>query len=303
VVSLNQKRKTHNCPEEYIGCHSCGNIMIKRKLLNTHLKDECSEGIISCERCEEAIKRGNQMNHNQGCREYSIVCQCGVSLRRKDLLNHQNNVCPETWITCSLCACSDRRKNLASHDCPESEVTCICGKNLKRKEVQEHKNKICEDTVINCSLSCTKMLTRKELNDHLQEECPNAIISCKCGVSLKRESLNAHESVCPETQILCRCIITIPRKNMELHEQTDCLEFLVACNLNCGKKIKRREVQSHQLLECYEALIFCNLQCNTQMKRKDLEKHQTSNCWRYKQLIEILNHSIPAQNQLKMKNL
>ena len=214
-------------------------IKMKRKDLDTHLKEECYNRQYKCEHCDKRAKyieiTGVGSNFAKDCHHYQ---KC------KEILTDCPNKCSTGRI---------KRKNIANHraECPLECVYC------PNKCVTQIQFILGED-------GTTKML-RKDLENHLNMQCYLRPYKCEycnqestyeaiTGNGIRRQPTN-HYDDCKEFPLPCpnNCgVNNIRRKNMEVH-RLDCPEETVQCPNKCIQSLggmKRKDLQKHVTEEC-----------------------------------------------------
>jgi hypothetical protein len=103
-----------NCPN--VGCALLG---IGRRNLGDHTA-VCAFRPVSCQHCATRLGFCNLAAHEKTCPMASVVCACGVSMRREQLQGHKSSTCP-----------------LGLTECPFEKWGCKV-KNIKRRDYAAH---------------------------------------------------------------------------------------------------------------------------------------------------------------------
>ena len=135
------------CPNE-----NCKWVGIMESLPN-HLKNECLKEKVSCPNkingCEEYLPRDEFISHLKICKFREIKCpyNCDNKNIIINKLEEHYKICPNYTILCpQTCGLSLLRKDISKHIndiCKESYVDCVfkdfgCQKKLKKNELQQH---------------------------------------------------------------------------------------------------------------------------------------------------------------------
>ena len=113
------------------------------------------------------------------CRYYDLSFWpgCEVEMKRADLVNHEENECPNRPYTCQYCGDEDTYWYTTYYHynkCPRYPVTCPneCDpkKTMPREEVDAHKKNTCPLEPVACELcwaGCTARPQRKDIEQHI----------------------------------------------------------------------------------------------------------------------------------------
>lgn len=154
-----------------IKCNKCNEIM-KRNNFNKHL-EICIMLEIECVLCNTKIIRKLMDTHLRNeCPNYDIECEkCFVKCKRKDLSNHINIECIKSIIICSYCKIEYIKEVELKHieECTEYPINCIlCEENFPRHLINSHNN-ICPMKVISCkgsNFGCSFTDKKLNINNH-----------------------------------------------------------------------------------------------------------------------------------------
>lgn len=114
----------------------------------------------------------------EGCGVIYISCKfCNCSFPRKDIENHETNLCPKKPYTCQYCGQSSVLDDITENHwplCPKFPLPCPfeCGENPQRNYLEQHVSNECELAPIECNFDyagCKVLFPRKEMPAHLRE--------------------------------------------------------------------------------------------------------------------------------------
>ena len=114
--------------------------------LSTHMK-QCDFELVACsnEGCKEKIERRELEEHLQACMHRMISCErCNAAIKAA-LMNNHVNECPKVKATC-ICSYECTTDLLAEHrdkDCPMTEIQCEvvgCGAKVMRRDYEKHQD-------------------------------------------------------------------------------------------------------------------------------------------------------------------
>ncbi|XP_006816048.1 TNF receptor-associated factor 6-like [Saccoglossus kowalevskii] len=99
---------------------NCG-LLIHRKSMEIHQKNECAKRLVSCEYCFIRIAFDEQENHLKECLKFPVVCQyCQMQLTREELAGHIEKDCFEVIVSCSYAnmGCKEKmtRRDMLMHE-------------------------------------------------------------------------------------------------------------------------------------------------------------------------------------------
>ena len=153
-------------------------IFFKRKV--KQLKVRCSNKSAGCEWEGELGQLDNHLKLGSvegQCHFVDVQCplECGQSLMRRNLNNHQLNKCPKRPFTCQYCEYKSTHEKVVSDHWPKCQ----------------RYPKVCPNE---CS---TDEIERRFLQRHLQEDCPLEKIPCEfsfagCPVKVERKAMKEH---------------------------------------------------------------------------------------------------------------
>jgi hypothetical protein len=98
--------------------------------LSVHLKDNCTERLVSCPRhCQEVVKFSKIEEHESDkCVNGRVSCpySCGKMVMRKVMKDHLDNICTDRPMVCQYCSFSVPLKDLKKHEagCVDKAVAC-----------------------------------------------------------------------------------------------------------------------------------------------------------------------------------
>jgi len=115
-----EKVKEHDqsCPCEKIKCNnSACSMMIERKDMENHLKNECQFQTDPCENCKTPIQRQDKNKHELICPLRQVQCpHCKAKFVFEYSAQH-TEVCPMVPVPCKTCLLNVVRSELPSHNC------------------------------------------------------------------------------------------------------------------------------------------------------------------------------------------
>ena len=175
----------NSCPYQLVPCtNECGK-QIRRRLLQTHLTDNCPKRMVNCQYCN---RKGA---HN--------LITSRIHL----------NECPDRPIKCSNRSCNEKipRHSLASHNetCPKAIIPCEyntvgCNKKMKREKQEEHNE---ESTIMHLHWTKEQLVSTKEqlelTNEQLQlrdkelQEATKKIESLETTLEVKNPLIASNE--------------------------------------------------------------------------------------------------------------
>ena len=265
--------------------------------------------------CTSIITVSHLESHLSECSYATVKCplNCGLSLLRKDVIDHRTNDCQNRISTCIYC------KKMGKHyvitdsqhvmSCPDIPVgcpkNCPDGRSVKRRDLNTHKL-ICPLMPVCCSdchakmqrqhfpvhhlhtrpkrivacLLCGKHMTFDSIVSHVNT-CPEYPVLCQrqCGIgaqgSLKRKDLKEHTSTCPLEPEVCEdCLVEIIRKDMTNHLTNECPKRSISCTY-CQMIGAFDHITDQHVNECEEFPTGCPRKCegSEQMKRKNVKSH------------------------------
>ena len=108
------RHRIGTCEFEVISCmKGCGADM-QRRLLETHLLDDCPRREVKCEFCEVIVTVAELESHQESCPDYPVGCPhgCELTVPRKKVEEH-STVCPDLLVPCPFAGagCNQRVKN------------------------------------------------------------------------------------------------------------------------------------------------------------------------------------------------
>ncbi|XP_051978086.1 TNF receptor-associated factor 5-like [Xyrauchen texanus] len=156
-------------PEEIFQDKCC-----KRELLN--LEVYCT----NAPDCTQKFTLCNLQDHLKACQYEQLICSnpgCIETLLRKNLSEHQRNICSFRLESCQHCRQSYTISQLLDHQktsCPEVEVPCSnkCQQMIKRHKLQVHADE-CSEVETDCiykNYGCTVRDKRWKVLDHENTE-------------------------------------------------------------------------------------------------------------------------------------
>lgn len=111
------------CPNARAGCAW----VAQRATVRDHVLLYCEHTPVECSGPDCRLHIAHKDFH-KGCLHYTVSCDdCRASVMKKDLDDHQRNLCPNRTTHCSLCSAELLRLDLKAHinsTCPRHVVTC-----------------------------------------------------------------------------------------------------------------------------------------------------------------------------------
>ncbi|CAI2375643.1 unnamed protein product [Moneuplotes crassus] len=192
--SISLKCRYKDCEEE-----------IKMSDFTEHLK-KCPNAPYRCSSfpaCKAIIKRKEVHSHKNECEYMKVRCKYFHShiLLRKDLENHEENVCEFRTMMCIGCKDSFYKGTLPEHikTCEEYPLECPnCKKKVKRSEFKDHPD-TCQKAIIKCIAfeKCQHLSTRDKIEDH-QRKCEHVYDYQLSLIHELQETINAKNMVIQE---------------------------------------------------------------------------------------------------------
>ncbi|KAF1930902.1 uncharacterized protein M421DRAFT_361862 [Didymella exigua CBS 183.55] len=130
------------CPNTKTGCTWVDH----RVNVHDHVMLYCEYTPIECSAADCRLHT-TQKDFHKGCLHYSVSCEdCHASLMKKDLEEHQRNLCPNRTTSCALCDAVLLRLDLKTHInnvCPKHVISCQgaivgCKFRSERADVTRH---------------------------------------------------------------------------------------------------------------------------------------------------------------------
>ncbi|KAL6706798.1 hypothetical protein ACN47E_005134 [Coniothyrium glycines] len=130
------------CPNTKGGC----NWVDHRVNVHDHVMLYCEHTPVECSGSDCRLQI-SQKDFHKGCLHYTVSCEdCHTSIMKKDLEEHQRNLCANRMASCALCATEMLRLDLKAHinkDCPKHVISCQgtivgCKFSAERAEVVFH---------------------------------------------------------------------------------------------------------------------------------------------------------------------
>ncbi len=113
-----------------------------------------------------------------GCGFIPVSCKfCNFSFLRKEIINHETNLCPKKPFTCEHCGHSSTMNDIKEFHwplCLKLPLPCPfkCGQNPQRKDLERHVASKCELALVECEfdyIGCKVVLPRRDMPTHLNE--------------------------------------------------------------------------------------------------------------------------------------
>jgi hypothetical protein len=166
------KRETYlthkkECPLAEFSCKMCGKT-ISNKTEKIHLRDECVERTVSCEKCNALIAFSKLKTHL--CPFQESECSiCGLKGTLKDIEQHKCD-CPNKLVKCRWCLNIFYNKDLTNHEknCPNIVICKKCERIVFAKDYNQHSN------LCNNYIKCQKCLAFLPNHEYL-EHCDNCV--------------------------------------------------------------------------------------------------------------------------------
>jgi len=171
VLSLLKQDTSSECPNcSNTKVHWVPNVPLQRVVNQQRTK--CKFTALGC---SEVLSFVDLEEHENSCEWSLLECpnQCGMTLSKKELTEHQESQC-----------------SLRIVKCPH------CEKSMPHAYLTLHSHHECDFVKTKCS-HCFKEIKRKGLDNHISNKCPEIFVSCpygQCGCceKMKRKQLAAH---------------------------------------------------------------------------------------------------------------
>ena len=132
------------CEFEVISCTKGCGADLQRRLLETHLLDDCPWREVKCEFCEVIVTVAELESHQESCPDYPVGCPhgCELTVPRKKVEEH-STVCPDLLVPCPFAGagCNQRVKNKDLDDHVQATVvehlSLISAQNISLRDDQE----------------------------------------------------------------------------------------------------------------------------------------------------------------------
>lgn len=163
------------CPYEHVPCSACQG-SIQRRLLGTHLTDECPKRIVECVYCQDEFFFIEKQPHEDiYCKRFPLVCEnnCGHGeIPREEMASHVSEKCLMTVVLCPYseagCPFEDKRAYLEDHLEVSADGHLEMTWNsliLAKKEISTMKDKFYEVQEVNQEMKESVAECRSELRE------------------------------------------------------------------------------------------------------------------------------------------
>ena len=275
-----KKHLTDTCVQRLMQCEHCQRD-VKFCDMPNHL-DVCPKMKVSCElTCGVIMCRKDMIQHlKQECGLVVEICKlgCDMKMTRNEIKKHLTDTCVQRLMQCEHCQRDVKFCDMSPHldVCPKMKVSCelACGVVLCRSKMAQHLKEECGLVVETCKLGCGKM-TRDELKIHVTDTCVQRLIQCEhCQRDVKFCDMPNHLEVCPQMEVSCEltCGVIMCRKDMIQHLKQECGLVVEICKLGCDMKMTRNEIKKHLTDTCVQRLIQCE-HCQRDVKFCDMPNH------------------------------
>ena len=225
-----------------------------------------------------------------------VTKYCGY---RKEYLSQNLTEMEQELIVCKECTGIMREPSLCN-----GNTTClVCSERPSRPNTVKMVHNSVAKLNIKCPLlrDCNWNGNLSEADQHLNT-CVHFLIECaKCQQTLPRGETDTHKAnLCAMREIKCDfCGKYGIARELDNH-LTFCLEYLISCPNNCGKRFPRKDSSKHesecqlQLIECPFAKYGCRAKS---MLRRYLLAHKKDN------LVEHTDFSLDRIDKLENENI
>ena len=200
---------------------------MRTKRLIDQLRCRCSNRREGCEWVGELQELDNHLNENptnenqlDGCDFTRLPCQyCPEMFPRKEIGEHQENVCQTRPFDCQYCGHHDTYECVINNhipQCPQKPVECPqgCGMSPQRKDLDAHKANECRNTRVICAIQgCGEERYRKDIPAHNEEYSVQHTLL----LSQKVRELEQEATQRQEEQDARHMPITLTMTNFEQH--------------------------------------------------------------------------------------
>lgn len=237
------------CQYRIVPCpNNCSRHDLQYRELSDHIKTDCENRLIACEKCRTEFPLGYQSTHDTEDCIYRII-ECPYKCGKKDLL---------------FC---DLNQHLSLR-CTHRKIPCTlrCGLSIREVDMDDHQSRECDMRRITCPNKCHHQIIAMQLNMHLVEQCPCRYVLCtQCGDErIMAKDLDYHrKELCSMRLVPCpeRCAELIPHANIEIHLRESCQLKFISCPNLCPLVIQRKFLQRHLEKECELRLVPCPNGC------------------------------------------
>eukprot|EP01084_Bolivina_argentea_P030714 56865_1 len=190
------------CADFAIKCNGCHEFFL-RKLMKTHIQNECPETKVNCPYCKLKKRRCILSWHvYHECTDVMVACcfsdkGCNVGVKRKELGEHKIQ-CGYDSINCKHCDVKILKmtENVHLKICPNLKIKCKCKELFARRLMDVHVKNDCPETKVKCE-HCKLQMKRGIMLWHVKNECEDVMVECKfvdygCMMKVKRKYLENH---------------------------------------------------------------------------------------------------------------
>ena len=179
----------------------------------TNLKINCPLG----KGCEWKGVVAEAVQHLEVCEDFLESCplKCGGVIKRGEMINHKEQVCPLHEVKCQFCSDIVKFIEVIGHEgsCPKRLIKCTCEKEMRHDEHAMHIEKECPLVDVECPFvkySCdVGKVMRKDLMEH------------------KREFYIQHQDMLEEENCVLRTQISRLNTKLKLKKDIDSVEFAI----------------------------------------------------------------------------
>ena len=230
-------------------CNERFGIIIPSKQLKRTLNSlqiYCTHKDEGCEWIDELGRLSDHFNVSptvdsriKGCELTPIACRyCNKHIPRRDIPNHEANLCPDKPYTCQYCDYSSIYNDITDnhwHVCVKFPVPCPyeCGETPERQNLEAHVVSECGVVPTECDfnyIGCKVELPRKDMPAHLKDNMVEhmsllALSHRKEHITLCAERREADTKNTKEVQAIKQSLLSMQLENMTLKKRITSLEL------------------------------------------------------------------------------
>jgi len=123
------------CDHALVQCPKGCGVVVERRFLEHHSRDDCQKRIVACEYCKKEIRQEQLVDHWNACAQYPLECpnMCGKKdIPREKLRAHMTGECPKSGSACPFaefgCQHKGERSTLQKHikEEPTRHLSMLC---------------------------------------------------------------------------------------------------------------------------------------------------------------------------------